>query len=226
MMLTVLMWLYRSPTGHRKYDPSHIRLFMRQFSLNYNGPHQFVCITDFSPSAFKGMDIQLLPMPKAVEGLENNFRRLWTFSDEAAEWLPGRIFMSDIDVMITGDLTEYLNRPEPLVLMTDPTQPGPNYKYSPPCLLTMGVRPDIWDEFLNPGSLEAMRRYYIDECGQKRVTGSDMAWLSYYFKDTPVSTFNQYRARNLGKRMPDDALIVHFSGKSKPWNRIREEYFA
>ena len=225
-MLKVLVWLYHSPSGHRNYDPSHIRLFMKQFSLNYDGPHQFFCITDFPPEAFEGLDITLLPMPNVVKGLGNNFRRLWTFSKEAAQLLPGRVFMSDIDVMILDRLDEYLNRPEPLVLMTDPTQPGPNYKYSPTCLLTAGARPDIWDEFMKPGSIERMWDYYLNECGQKRVTGSDMAWLSYYFQDGEVASFNQYRARNLHRDLPDDAKIIHFSGKDKPWDKIEHASFA
>lgn len=225
-MINVITWLYKSPTGHREYDPSHIKLFMRQFSENYKKPCEFICITEWSESAFAGMEIIIMPMPLAVKGLENNFRRLWIYSKEAARLIPGRVYMSDIDVMILGDLTAYLDRPEPFVIMTDPTQQGANYKYAPPCLLTMGNRPDIWEEFNRPGSLQCMEDYYLKDCGQKRVTGSDQAWLSYYLKDENVPTFNQYRARNLGKKMPNDALIIHYSGKNKPWDKIRQKYCA
>lgn len=225
-MLKVLVWLYESPTGHRRYTPDHVKLFMRQFSDNYSQPHQFFCITDQSPYLFRDVDINIIPMPESLYGLENNYRRLWVFSQEAAEVISGRVFMSDIDVMILDWLDEYLDRPEPLVLMTDPTQKGPNYKYSPPCILDMGARPDIWDEFMNSGSVKRMKEYYLNECGQGRMTGSDMAWLSYYFKDEEVPSFNQYRARNLNKVLPEDAFIVHYSGKKKPWKQIEQKYSA
>jgi len=224
--LKILVWLYQSATGHRNYGPEHVKLFLRQFSCNYCLPHQFFCITDTNRKAFEHTDVEVIPMPESVEGLENNFRRLWVFSEEASVVLPGRVFMSDLDVLILGKLEEYLDRPEPLVLMTDPTQPGPNYKYSPPCLLNTGARPDIWSEFMKPGSIKRMKAYYTKECGQGRATGSDMAWLSYYLQDEEVPSFHQYRDRNLKGGIPEDCLIVHYSGKKKPWNKIEQKYSA
>lgn len=224
-MLKVLVWLYQSPTNHRRYTSDHVKLFMKQFSSNYHQPHQYLCLTDRPPHLFRDVDITILPIPESVRGLENNYRRLWVFSQEAAGVIPGRLFMSDIDVMILGRLDRYLDRPEEMVLMTDPTQKGPNYKYSPPCLLTMGARPDIWEEFQKPGSIERMADYYLNGCGQKRVTGSDMAWLSYYLKDENPPTFNQYRARNLPLNNKNKNIkIIHFSGKNKPWDKIRKAY--
>lgn len=207
-MLTVVVWLYPSLTGHRHYTMEHVELFKRQFSANYHLPHQF----------------HLLTAPDDTEKLENNYRRLWVFSEEAAELFNGtRIFTSDLDVMIVGDLTKYLSRIEPFVIMTDPTQKGANYKYSPSFLLDPGSRVDIWEAFMEEGSIDRMKKYYKEECGQKRVTGSDMAWLSYYLREEDVPTFNQYRARNLDcSNLPLDAKIIHFSGKNKPWEKIGE----
>jgi hypothetical protein len=210
-MLRVVVWLYESPTGHRNYTWKHVDLFRKQFSAHYYLPHEFI----------------ILFSPYETRGLKNNFRRLWIFSEAAREELGNiRIFMSDLDVLILDDLTEYLNRPEPFVIMTDPTQKGPNYRYSPPCLLDLGARTDIWDEFMKPDAMNNMRDYYLNECGQKRITGSDMAWLSYYLKDENPPTFNQYRARNLTNGIPKDAKIIHFSGKSKPWDKIEQGRFV
>ncbi len=204
-VLKVVVWLYSSPTGHRNYTNKHVELFKRQFSAHYHSPHEFIILSE----------------PE----FPNNFRRLWIYSKSAEELLGGgRVFMSDLDVIILGRLEKYLDRPEPFVIMTDPTQKGPNYRYSPSCLLTLGARTDIWESFIRAGSLQAMEDYYINDCKQKRVVGSDMAWLSYYLKDEKVPTFNQYRARNLPKdpaKFPRDCLIVHFSGDKKPWDKIR-----
>jgi len=30
-MITLLMWLYKSPTGHRKYEPKHIERLINMF---------------------------------------------------------------------------------------------------------------------------------------------------------------------------------------------------
>jgi len=209
-MLTLLLWLYKSPTGHRAYEPWHIERFIKMFKRYYKKPFRAVCISD------QPVPCERIPMPLVME---NNFRRLWTFSEECAKLIPGRIFMCDIDVMIMRDLTDYLDRPEPLVLMNDPMRKGATYKYSPTCLHTTGTRTDIWDNL----DIETMRSWYKAQ-GEK-ITGSDMAWLSYYFRDEDVPTFRQHRASLMKKELHKDAYIVHFSGVVKSWDkRVKEVY--
>lgn len=210
-MLTLLLWLYKSPTGHRAYEPWHIERFIKMFKRYYKKPFRAVCISD------QPVPCERIPMPLVME---NNFRRLWTFSEECAKLIPGRIFMCDIDVMIMRDLTDYLDRPEPLVLMNDPMRKGATYKYSPTCLHTTGTRTDIWDNL----DIETMRSWYKAQ-GEK-ITGSDMAWLSYYFRGEDVPTFRQHRASLMKKELHKDAYIVHFSGVVKSWDKRAKEVYS
>lgn len=216
-MLTLITWLYQPiREGHRNYQPEHVDRMWRMMSRYYRKPFRVVCFTDREGSEFKEQ-IDARPLPVDITG---TFKRLWVFSRESAEMFAGeRLFSVDIDVVFVRDLTEYLDRPEPLVLMEDPMIHGATYKYSPTCLLNPGVNPGIWEDL----DVRAMKQWYKD-AGEKKV-GNDMAWLSYYFRDVKVPTFIQHRARLIGNKLPDDAHIVHFSGGYKPWNKgIERKY--
>ena len=212
-MLTLLMWLYKSPTGHRKYEPKHIDRLIKMFDRFYQKPYRALCITDWP---IEDMPCQAIPMPIVMQ---NNFRRLWVFSSQCAERIPGRVFTCDIDVEIRRDLTDYLDRPEPLVVMTDPMIKGKTYKYSSSVLHTTGTRTDIWNNL----DIEKMDQWYKSQ-GEKR-TGSDMAWLSYYLRNEDVPTFRQYRARLVTEREIPHMEIVHFSGKLKPWDKKAKKLY-
>ena len=214
--LTVVTWLY-SPIreGHRDYQVEHVERMFRMFHRYYAGPFKLVCFTD-RPEEFPPW-IDARPLPVDIKG---TFKRLWVFSREFAEMFPGaRVFSVDLDVVFVNDLTNYLYRDESLVLMKDPMIEGATYKYSPTCLVDAGAHADVWDNL----DVKAMKSWYSDN-GHKKV-GNDMAWLSYYFRDRDMPTFVQHRARLIGNEVPEDAHIVHFSGKYKPWNRgIEKKY--
>lgn len=214
-MLTLVCWLYRSPTGHRHYSAKHVHRLIRMFRRNYTRPHRVLCITD-QP---EGIPCDVLPMPLE---LPNNYRRLWLFSKEAADAIPGRVFLLDLDVAITGNLDGYLDRPEPFVVMRDPMFGW--HRYSSSYLMTTGSRTDIWEAFDPETSPDVMAEWYPRATGHEQV-GSDQAWINYYLWDQRPPTFDQYRARLVGDTLPKEAKIVHFPGGLKPWTQeARDRY--
>lgn len=214
-MINFVCWLYRSQTGHRSYTADHVHRLATMFTRNYSKQHRVVCITD-QPD---GIECETLPMPLV---LPENYRRLWIFSKEAAELIPGRIFVLDLDVKITGRLDDYLDRPEPFVVMRDPQ--FNQHRYSSSYLFTAGTRTDIWESFDPQESPAVMAEWYPRVTGYKQV-GSDQAWLNYYLWDQDPPTFNQYRARLVGNELPPDAKVVHFPGALKPWEKEAKEKY-
>jgi hypothetical protein len=204
--MIVVCWLYKSPTGHRNYGTQHVHRLMDMFRKNYTKPHRFLCITD-QPD---GLKCETLPMPLE---LDYNYRRLWLFSKEAAELIPGRIFHIDLDVVIVRNLDSYLDRKEPFVVMHDPM--FKEEKYSSSYILDTGSRTDIWESFDPVTSPEIMQAWF-KKIGRKCV-GSDQAWICYCLRKGKAATFIQYRARLVGKKLPVDAHIVHFPANPKPW---------
>ncbi|MDZ7735902.1 MAG: hypothetical protein U5P41_07230 [Gammaproteobacteria bacterium] len=215
-MLNVVTWKYPSPTGHRHYTAAHVNRFFRQFAGHYRRPYLAICITD-DPA---GLDPGIEALPNPVT-LPNNYRKLWLFSAAAARAIPGRIFLSDIDVDIVGDLTGLLDRDEDFVGWYDPRYPKVRWSTGN-YLLTAGARAFVWEEFEELGADAAenlLAAWYPRHRGMRKV-GSDMAWLSYRLP-AAEARFGPgiYRRRFIDpSATPADAKIIHYSGKKKPWN--------
>lgn len=209
--LTFVCWKYKPhgmPPGHRKYTAVHVNRFTRMVKKHYPHPHKVVCITD-EPGFIE--EAQTIDMPVV---LPNNFRKLWLFSKEAAELIPGRVFFCDIDCVMAGDLTGLVDRDEDFVAWHDFQYSSIRYS-SGTYMLDMGSRPFVWDEFSmdKVPEIEAWMKEYAGH-----MVGSDMAWMSYILGEEATFDPGIYRARKVGKKLPKDARIVHFSGKMKPWS--------
>lgn len=211
-MLTVVTWLWQN--GNRDYGADQVNRFYEQFDCHYSGTYRRLCITDVA-----GVDAEILPMPAGLEdlpGLSGNMRRLWIWSRDAYRIGVGaRVFVSDIDCDIVGPLNPLLERSEDVVLWHDPLYPR---RYSGGnMLLTLGSRPELWDRFIadpvkaRDDAREWMRRQY------GRAVGAEMAWLCYAAGDEATFGPGIYRARKI-TTVPKDAVIIHYSGKVKPYH--------
>lgn len=211
-MLTVVTWLWQN--GNRDYDVEHVNRFYEQFDRHYRGPYERLCITDL-----EGVDARVLQMPPGLDelpGRSGNMRRLWIWSLDAAALIGGRVFVCDIDCDIVGPLNPLLDRDEDVVLWHDPRFP---IRYSGGnMLITLGSRPEIWERFIadpvraRSDARNWMRRRY------GRAIGAEMAWLSYAAGDEATFGPGIYRARKIGRTLPKDAVIVHYSGDLKPYH--------
>lgn len=218
-MLTVVTWIWR---GERVYLPEHVNALRRMLTRHLHVPHRLVCITD-EPGDFDP-EIVVMPTPAAAmrladvktpEGsrMPSCYRRLWVFSDEA-RCLGERILLTDVDAVITGDITHLVSRTEPFVGWR-PGQVWGNHERvaGGMYLLSTGAHPEVWDDFGEAGIGAARRAGY---------RGSDQAWLSYKLGRRSALWSDEdgiYALSDLRDGMlPDDARIVQFAGNVKPWS--------
>jgi hypothetical protein len=89
---------------------------------NFQGSHRFVRYTDdkdgIDSSLIDARDLwddykDLAEFPRSTPSA---LRRLKMYARDAADWLGDRIFMVDLDIVITDDLTPVLDRPEDFVI--------------------------------------------------------------------------------------------------------------
>lgn len=222
-MLTVVCWIWR---GERVYLPEHVNVMRSMFARHLHVEHRVVCITDETDGFDPGVIV--MPTPAAAraladvktpegERMPSCYRRLWLFSDEA-RCLGDRVLLTDVDLVLTGDITHLARREESFVGWLPRTSWGnPNRVAGGLYLMTPGAHPEVWDEFGHEGIAAARAAGY---------RGSDQAWLSFKLGGR-VALWPQnsgiYAMSDLmrGRRPPpSDACMVQFAGHDKPWHCI------
>lgn len=218
-MLTVVCWIWR---GERVYLPAHVNALRRMLARHLHVPHRLVCITDETGDFDQGVTVMPTPAAamrlahmKTPEGsrMPSCYRRLWVFSDEA-RCLGERILLTDVDAVITGDITHLVERTESFVGWR-PGQAWGNHERvaGGMYLLSTGAHPEVWDDFGEAGIGAARRAGY---------RGSDQAWLSYKLGRRAALWSDEdgiYALSDIRDGMlPEDARIVQFAGNVKPWS--------
>lgn len=221
-MLKVVCWIWR---GERIYLPEHVNVLRRMLARHLHVPHRVVCITDERDGFDSG--IEVVPTPaaarrvaamKSPEGdqMPSCYRRLWMFSDEARE-IGDRVLLTDVDLVVTGDMTQLVARAEPFVGWLPRGKWG-NQKHRIAgglYLMTTGAHMDVWNDFGPDGVAAARAAGY---------RGSDQAWLSHKIGARAAlwgSRDGIYALSDLGRRpvgLPNDARLVQFAGHLKPWD--------
>ncbi len=156
---------------------------------------------------------------KSAEGgiMPSCYRRLWMFSDEARE-LGERVMLTDIDAVITGDITHLAERSESFVGWRPRMAWGNTARVAGGLyLLTTGSHPEVWTDF-GLGGIEAAKA--------AGFRGSDQAWISYkigakcavWHDNDGVYALSDFRRGHLP--LPRDARMVQFAGWPKPWEAL------
>ena len=188
-------------------------------------PHRFICVADSAAGFDPAVEVLITP-PEAREigkhrspegqRFPSCYRRLWTFS-AAARALGERVLMIDIDLVVTRDLMPIFSMQEDFVGWRPFRDWGRQFRFGGGIyLLTTGTRTHVWDDFAGEKSIRAARA-----AGYR---GSDQAWLSYCLGKRNEAHWNResgiYSIRDMSgaeHRLPADARIVQFNGKTKPW---------
>jgi len=192
-------------------------MFRRHLSL----PHRFVCITDMT-AGFK--QVEVMPMPDAAKKLgdlrtpeggrfPSCYRRLWMFSEEA-KCLGERVFMVDVDLVLTGNIDHLFALEDKFVgWRPKASWGGTNRIGGGMYLMTPGAHTEVYNDFTGMRSIALARK--------AGFRGSDQAWMSYKLVGK-VKLWPQdagiYSIRDLKGQLPDDACLVQFNGPSKPWH--------
>lgn len=215
--MRVVCWKWRPVQGYRShFGPDTVNVLRSMVARHYRRPHEFVCITDDARGIDGDVriipawdDFRHLPGPNGV----NCYRRLRSFSAEAADLIGPRFVSLDLDAVLTDDVSPLWDRPEDFVIWGD-TAVGTPYNGSM-YLLQAGSRRRVWEEF-DPVRSPALAR-------RLRYIGSDQAWIGAclgphepkWSKADGVYSFRNEIQRGGG--LPAGARIVLFHGKYDPW---------
>lgn len=219
--LSIVCWRWRPPAGFATSFPVQaVNTLRRMVARHYRGPFRFVCVTD-DPAGLD-VDVEVVPIwndfadivNPAGEKKPSCYRRLRAFAPDIAEIFGPRFVSLDLDVVITGDVTELWNRSEPFVIYgkTHPTTPYNGSMF----LLTAGARPQVWEQFDPARSPQlAWRAGYF---------GSDQGWISLclgpgeprWGRQDGVYSYPLH-LQNVAP-LPDNTRIVIMHGKRKPWD--------
>ena len=224
-MLNIITWLWQGEGRH--FDPCHVNVMERMIARHMTEPYCFVCVTDVVHGFSR--DVNVLPTPagaarlahlRSPEGVRfpSCYRRLWTLSAEAAGIFSERVLLTDIDVVILGDLASLAKIPGEFVGWYPYRDWGKRkrrfgggiYVHTP------GTRTAVYDEFIRDPHA-AIRTARL--AGYR---GSDQAWISYKLCEKepcfPRSAgIASVRDPGTSANVAPVATIVQFNGKTKPW---------
>jgi hypothetical protein len=253
--VTVVTYLW---AGGRDYVPERVNTLYSMFARHCPSMDRFVCVTDdFGPELFSaGIDVVLTP-PIALElsgyttpmkpHFPSCYRRLYTFSEEAAAW-GERLFQTDIDCVVTRSMEPLLDRAEDFVGWRPYAEWMAGHRIrrigGGSFLLRSGSHADIWRDFIaDPqgsidralaagyrGSDQALMSHRLQSCalwdrhcGIYKIT--DLVDLAEQGRRRPPTRRRRFPEKRPGRiarylPLPPDARIVHFLGPDgqKPWD--------
>lgn len=222
--VTFVTWKWTGPDQQRVFLSQHVNVLRAMLARHCKVTHTLVCITD-DPA---GLDprVEVYPMPDtSTEHLGSPhssarkqypacYRRLWVFSREARV-LGRRLFCTDIDVIVVGDLQPLVETPGDFVGWCSKSFGWS--KIAGGCyLLKAGSHPEIWEDF-DP----ATSPHIAHEAGNK---GSDQAWMSYKLYPPERSWSDRDGVVKLnwlkkaGQAPPPGTRLIYTDGHSGPWS--------
>lgn len=174
-MLTVATWLWGST-----FSAAHVNALQAGLRAHLAMPFELVCITN-QPDCIHP-DVRIVPMPMTYAQTPRCRRRMQGFSAEfASQCLGRRILYVDLDMVIVGDLTPIVDRPEPLVMWK--VQHAEVFSGS--CLLAnAGALGGAWQKFQREG--EAWPNRLTHPSAGRGSVASDQAMLNDYLKGQVV----------------------------------------
>jgi len=209
--------------GYRStFGPETVYALRDMIRRHYDRPHRFVCVTD-EPEALRGVetiplwtDCANIPSPIG-HSYPSCYRRLKVFAPDAGDLFGPRLVSIDLDMVIVKDIAPLFDRPDDFVIWGESDFP----KTTPYCgslwMLKTGSRPQVWTEFDRKSSPK--------RAWQAGCRGSDQGWISFilgpneatWTRADGVYSYRKHLAP-AGNRLPDDARVVVFHGKTDPWS--------
>ena len=166
-MLTILTWKWGA-----KFSAVHVNTLRSMLARRLALDHRVVCVTDDAA----GIDaaIETIPLPVRHSDSPRCRRRMRAFDQAWASKIGERILALDLDVVITGDITPLVDRPDPLVCW----RVGYAGVFSGSVILmNAGVLDPMWRAFDKDPNGYARR-------AAPRGVGSDQAMLNWYLSQS------------------------------------------
>lgn len=226
-MINIVCFIWDDPSLNRPYLPEYVDVLASMFERNLSVEHRVTCISNNPQEAFSHKNIIALPEPEDVKRLSSFvtpeggrfptcYRRLWIFSEEAKSVLGERIFLTDVDTVLTGDVTSLVSCDGAFVGWCPKIPWGRIRQRIAGGLYMMntGEFADVYNDFDLQGIADARKAGY---------RGSDQAWISYKLagrvkfwddKKEGLLSIRDFRP----ERLPKGARLVTFNGPKKPWD--------
>lgn len=106
--LAVASWKWGS-----LFQARHVNAWAEMFGRCLKVPHRLVCVTNDPSGIAPGVDI--VPMPTDYAETPRCRRRMQGFSREMSAEFGRRVLYCDLDLVLVGDITAIVDRPEPIV---------------------------------------------------------------------------------------------------------------
>ncbi len=231
-MIDVVCWLWKPSPGYRsQFSPQYVNILKNMVARNYPHPHRFNCITDDVTQGGFDPEVNLIPLwddHRKRESLygpntPSCYPRLRAFDKHTMLSFGMKRFVSiDLDVVITGDLTEVFDRKEDFLIWGATLRRTP-YNGSL-WMMNVGARQQVWDRFSqDPEKL-------ITRARGAGFYGSDQAVMNYVLGPHEVKLDEQHgvysyrmHVKPVNGTLPKNAKIVFFEGHYDPWNPATQD---
>lgn len=227
-MVTFVTWLWQ---GWRPvYNAGHVNRLHRMLQQHMTGDWRLVCITDDD----RGIECETFPlwtMPRAkIPGrtdvgktvVPDCFTRLRLFDPKIGRLFGDVLVSIDLDCTILADLAPlFIEHSYDFVA----SQGYRSHLCGSMWQLRPGAHREVWDTY---DPVESPKRIsqttHIDRFGREwPLSGSDQAWMSLCMPEAPLWTeamgVHQFIELKPQDKVPVDARVIFFAGKTKPWSR-------
>lgn len=236
MKLTIATFLFSQPKkwrqlGYETYSPRHVNALWRACADNIKIPHRFICYADKPDGiacenrpSFERVRVR---KPDGISLEDGCYQRLRLYDPGVQKEL-GTEFVAilDLDLVFMRDATELFERAfdfDFTVLVGSAYQDGRlcNHYNGSIQICRSGARPQFWRDFDTKKFYWQRQQYKMP--GGHRPKGTDQAWLSVCSGNAertigPADGCYQYRVLN--GTVPDNAVMLFFSGRNKPWSHV------
>lgn len=181
-MLTVCCWKWGT-----LFSAAYVNRLRTALERHLHLKHELVCVTDDAT----GIDprVRIVPIPTTYASTPRCRRRMEIFSRNFAAQIGRRILSIDLDMVIVGDITPIVNRPEPVVCWRVDYAGVYSGSFH---LMDAGVLDPLWRMY--KAAPEAFPTSI-----QPRGIPSDQAMLNWYLRDKRIALWTS-----------KDGLVTYF----------------
>lgn len=238
LKLTIATFLFSQPKkwvqlGYETYSPRHVNALWRACADNIKIPHRFVCYAD-KPDGIEcevrpSFDRVRIRKPDGISLEDGCYQRLRLYDPDVQTEL-GTEFVAilDLDMIFMRDSTDLWSRcmeHDFSILIGSAWGDGSlcNHYNGSVQICRSGARPQFWRDF-DTKKFYAQREAYKMPNG-RRPKGTDQAWFSVSSgnaEHTIGPADGCYQYRTLGGVIPENANMLFFSGRHKPWSALTQ----
>lgn len=212
--LIVISWLWGN-----KYDPRDVMRLANAVRKNLRMDHRFCLFAD-RPYGNLSPDIDVREIRDLHLTDRSCFCRLRMFDPawQKQNGFTSQILALDLDLIITGDIGSYVLTNKPFMILKNVNAANPNPLNASVMMLRTGCHADVWTDFSVEKARAVPFHSFPDDQGWiwHKLPNAD-GWKAG--AESGIYGF-QKPGWPMGQRstaLPDDARIVAFIGRRKPW---------